>query len=58
MIQCLEGKAGQSPPGGLARKTPSRWRGGGAEGGRLQAGGGSEDDTVADRDQTGSNLEC
>ena len=24
MLQCLEGKAGQSPPGGLAQKTPSR----------------------------------
>lgn len=37
MIQCLEGKAGQSPPGGLARKTPSRWRGGGAEGGEASS---------------------
>lgn len=50
MLQCLEGKAGQRPPGGLARKGPLLIR-------RLQAGGGSEGDTVADRDQTGSNRE-
>lgn len=50
MLQCLEGKAGQRPPGGLARKSPLLIR-------RLQAGGGSEGDTVADRDQTGSNRE-